>query len=99
MSRAGERGLTVYISIGNSDDKLTQAEWATYLSDVRTTVRVGRVHGEWYSAPDSPWQNACWCVEVQGEDVAWLRAQLTKIRTGYRQDSIAWAPTTGTEFI
>jgi hypothetical protein len=37
----------VYVSIGNSDDKLAQARWALYYSAVRALVRVyaSQVHG------------------------------------------------------
>ena len=84
---------TVYISIGNSDDKITQAEWCSFVEDVRQALRNLALaqHGEWFSASDSPWQNACWCVEVRPIMVADLRNRLATIAKAYRQDSIAWA--------
>ena len=56
-------GVNTYISIGNSDDKLPQADWARFIADMRALLVAdwqGRlqVHGEWFSAPDAPWQNA-----------------------------------------
>lgn len=85
--------LTVYISIGNSDDKLPQAEWFEFIGDVRDAIQnlAWRRHGEWHSAGDSPWQNACWCVEVREEMRGDLTERLGKIAARYRQDSIAWA--------
>lgn len=35
---------TVYISIGNSDDKLTQAEWAAFAASVRGAIRAAVKH-------------------------------------------------------
>jgi hypothetical protein len=92
--------ITVYITIGNSDDRLTQAEWSSYVRDVDwmfdAAVRYegARVHGRWYSRPDEPWQNACWCAEWH-EDLAAhvevLKKSLAAVARDYRQDSIAWA--------
>jgi hypothetical protein len=74
--------VIVYISIGNSDDKLTQREWSEFVSDVDRSVRWwcgesqntasgsrrGCIHGQWLSRPDAPWQNVCWCVEYPEDD-------------------------------
>lgn len=92
--------LTVYISIGNSDDKLTQAEWASFYRDTCLNIRdfAGQVHGQWVSEPASAWQNACWCIEITEENALTLRAYLLDVAEKYRQDSIAWAVAT-TEFL
>lgn len=86
-------GVNTYISIGNSDDRLTQSRWSDFISDVRGLLLTGewrdrlQIHGEWFSAPDQPWQNANWCVEIlppawwarasapDGPKGAWVRAQ------------------------
>lgn len=96
---------TVYISIGNSDDKLSQADWSSYVLDVdrafEAAVRYegARVHGRWYSLATEPWQNACWCAEWH-EDLAHvlkaLKRDLAIIARAYRQESIAWAEATTT---
>ncbi len=111
--------MIVYISIGNSDDKLTQREWSEFVADVDRSLRwwcnenastaalnspAGRIHGHWLSASDSPWQNACWCVEyVDHEDwpeqIAGQKTSLARLAAQYRQDSIAWAETPSTEFL
>jgi hypothetical protein len=93
--------VTVYVSIGNSDDKLTQAEWAQYVNEVRGKIHgwAKAVHGAWFSAPDSPWQNACWCAEFPDETYARdVRDAITEVRKAYRQDSVAWA-VAETEFV
>lgn len=92
--------ITVYVSIGNSDDKLSQAEWANYVQVTRNLLRLRarEIHGEWYSAPDSDYQNACFCV-VLGDDADTIRKSLAELRAAWRQDSVAWAEVPVTEFI
>ena len=101
--------INTLISIGNSDDKLPQARWADFIDDVRSIIDEAdsdnriNVHGEWFSAPDQPWQNANWCIEIIGDDLtsapstetyertrADLRRQLQRLARKYGQDSIAW---------
>ena len=92
--------MIVYISIGNSDDKLTQAEWSQYVMEMLVrVVSIGHKHGDWYSAPFTAYQNACWCVEFPNtEQWAEAREVATEVRKKWRQDSIAWAEA-DTEFI
>jgi hypothetical protein len=98
---------TVYITIGNSDDKLSQVEWYKFAADVdrafndAVKFEGARAHGRWYSLPNEPWQNACWCAEWDdGLDhiVRLFKHRLAGLARDYRQDSIAWAEAT-TEFI
>jgi hypothetical protein len=97
-----DRGrLTVYAAIGNSDDRLGQRLWSTYVAEFLDLVRLHAevVHGEWHSAPDSPYQNTCACFEVFPEDVADLRDELAELRAQYGQDSVAWTVAHPTEFL
>jgi hypothetical protein len=94
--------ITVYVSIGNSDDKLTQDEWRDYQLQVRAYLRTHaqQVHGEWYSTPTSKYQNACFCVVLRDGDRAELvKMGLAEIRESFRQDSVAWAEVPVTNFI
>lgn len=94
--------ITAYVSIGNSDDKLTQVQWATYCSEVRSlmgravNIYGGQQHGEWASLPYSSFQNACWCIEVEPDVAETVKATLRRIAGTWRQDSIAWAEATTT---
>lgn len=86
---------TVYISIGNSDDKLTQAAWSNFVSDVIgwadwATEEGGRIHGVFYSLPDSRYQNMCVQIEAHEDVLARLRRVLPQLAAKYNQDSIAW---------
>lgn len=103
---------TIYISIGNSDDKLSQSEWSNFVTetDILLTPRrpeddphypVRHRHGNWRSLPDDPYQNACWCIEIdddEEESTNFLWDELAQLAMVYQQDSITWAEAT-TEFI
>jgi hypothetical protein len=95
-----DRTCTVYISIGNSDDGLTQQRWSRFVIAVAAEVAsMGKLHGSWFSNPAGPWQNACWCVEFATEEQAdEAKGVAAGIATEYGQDSIAWA-VAETEFI
>lgn len=94
--------MIIYISIGNSDDKLTQKEWAQF--NIAILVRIKPlatvIHGEWSSASWAPYQNACWCLEFPDDHAILTEARevLAEIREEFRQESIAWA-VAETEFI
>jgi hypothetical protein len=85
--------MLVYITIGNSDNKLTQEEWASFADDLRTAVMLVAmtVHGIWYSPSDSRYQNMCVCAYVGLTYMAPLKESLRKMKVKYRQDSIAFA--------
>jgi hypothetical protein len=91
--------MIVYISIGNSDDKLSQMEWGRFYRKVDLTIQHirqlgGTIHGRWVSQSTDYWQNACWCVEfiqTPPHFVAALEQDLAKLAADFGQDSIAWA--------
>jgi hypothetical protein len=87
--------IAVYIAIGNSDNKLTQLEWARFCEAVNAAVRGWsekvRIHGEWYSNPNSEYQNACWSIVIYNQDTHdWLKNKLREIAFRYKQDTILW---------
>lgn len=93
--------ITVYVTCGNSDDKLSQNEWADFVGDVRGSLRefVQVTHGEWFSAGDSPWQNCCWCVELAPGRVEHLQNRLRTVARMYGLGSIAWAEAPNVEML
>lgn len=99
---------TIFVSIGNSDDKLTQVQWSQFYETVDEEIRaavedsVGTIFGAWTSDTTDPWQNACWAFtfghRTPDEARDWLRGRLGLYAQNWRQDTIAW--TEGTpEFI
>lgn len=85
--------MIVYVSIGNSDNKLTQEEWVNFIDAVENAVdrQAGQVHGRWFSAPDSAFQNFCICFELIPALAEDMIRRMGYLRERYRQDSIAWA--------
>jgi hypothetical protein len=89
---------TAVICIGNSDDKLTQAEWSEYVKDVDTFIDRWRFNVYFRGFPGSAerWQNACWVLDARdlfgepaGQALDILRSELGRIAKKYKQDSIA----------
>jgi hypothetical protein len=93
--------VIVYLSIGNSDDKLTQREWSEFYVRIAAEVAslASTIHGAWLSHPAVPWQNACWCLEFSNGAAEEAREVATEIRREYKQDSVAWAEVPVTDFI
>ena len=91
--------MDVHVSIGNSDDKLSQGEWALFCAAVENAVRAstGSIYGIWYSTPQSHWQNMCIAFGIDGDDKP-LRRELCYLAWLYQQDSLAWLQG-DTEFI
>jgi hypothetical protein len=92
--------ITAYVTIGNSDDKLSQEDWAAFCDDVAVAVsdcarRGGQIHAACFSMPNVPWQNAVWALEAEQEPTIDLRLTLRRLAHRYRQDSIAWAQVNG----
>ena len=95
-----DQRITVYISIGNSDDKLPQSAWSAYVYEAGIIANSGQAkHGDWVSRSSSPYQNACWCVEVLPQQVNPMKDSLRGLAGKYNQDSIAWAVAPVTEFL
>lgn len=106
----------IYLGAGNSDNKLSQAAWSQYLGRIRWHIKTfqelskGRAYradapgaellGEWFSAPDVPYQNACWAIavpdDVEPERMLAFQEVLAACAGNHNQDSISWAyaPTT-----
>lgn len=92
--------MTIYVSIGNSDDRLSQSRWASYyaqvdaliLSQVDAYPDGGAVHGRFVTDPVSAYQSACWAIDLPDLRDARddLREALAHLATAYEQDSVAW---------
>lgn len=81
----------VFVSIGNSDNKLTQAEWNQYCLEVETYCDhlSTRFYAKCYSLSNAPFQNAVFSMECPATTISSLRSCLSMAANKYRQDSIA----------
>jgi len=89
--------LTATIQIGNSDNKLTQSEWAHFCEYMRELIfeNAHQIHFSGGSSFNDPWQNACWVCVVMDSKVDELTKSVTKCREQFKQDSVAitWGET------
>jgi hypothetical protein len=100
-----ENGTMKYcvVTIGNSDNKLTQREWSLFCTEVRTVVEsyAKTVHFQGWSAPGSHYQNMCITFEADerfnrtGLNV--IKRSLVHIAKTYNQNAIAFAQMDTTE--
>lgn len=83
---------TVCIQIGNSDNKLTQEDWASFVEQTSEAIRLSswECHFNGSSDTRSKWQNACWVVNIQDEYVFSLKQELRSIAHAFKQDSVAF---------
>lgn len=93
--------MVVTLQIGNTDNRLTQQEWAAFVEEVNAEVDRSNPSVHFFGAPPTTasWQNAAWVAEAWNlESLAGFKDRLTAIRKKYRQESVAF--TIGqTEFI
>lgn len=82
---------TVVINIGNSDNKLTQSEWSSYIDHMNqvTNEFTDRTHFCGGSSFDVPWQNACWVCEIRQDQTQSLMEAIRCCRQKWKQDSAA----------
>lgn len=83
---------TVTIQIGNSDDKLPQAQWSNFVSDIDRSVieHCQDIHFHGFSPGNAEWQNACWVAQVMDQHLAEFKSDLMHWREKYDQDSLAF---------
>lgn len=81
--------MVLVITIGNSDNKLTQKRWSSFASHINDIVGqfADTVYFAGASNSTSEWQNACWVFEC--DDESDLTTYLVTAASLYNQDSIA----------
>jgi len=84
---------TVTIQIGNSDDKLTQGNWARYVDAVHSAISNSGCSVHFFGGSPNwyPWQNVAWVLEAgDDKDLQALKDCLFFVRKKFGQDSVAW---------
>lgn len=101
--------IAVYVSVGNPNDDLSQAQWARLVREMNLLLQsadgVGGVDltGQWLSEPASAWQDACWALQLSSrvpvrKRIESLRSKLLNIADRYRV-TIVWAEAPKVELI
>lgn len=86
--------MCIYVTIGNSDNKLTQGRWAAFCHSIKSLLDPSRrytshLHGVWYSEPNSIYQNAIFCAELPTSNLHEIETKLSLLAESFNQDSIA----------
>jgi hypothetical protein len=83
--------VTAVVQIGNSDDKLTQNEWSNFIDIVNELIirYQSGIHFYGFSIPNAAWQNACWVILIEKQDIIDLKKKLQATKAEFKQDSIA----------
>ncbi len=87
---------TITLQIGNTDNKLSQREWASFCNAVHRAITyhtVDVIDSIHFSAPSvgwADWQNAAWVFSCHDSEIDALKERITEIRKDYKQDSAAW---------
>lgn len=86
--------INICVSIGNTDNKLSQHEWAKFVRAVGEMLRGYETMRYFFggSATYEPWQNVCWLCQVNDAQLVEIKANLTNLRELYGQESayILW---------
>lgn len=93
---------SVAIMAGNSDNMLTQQEWATFVDQLDTLVRFranATVHFFGGPPTTASRQNVCWVVELHHLEWERLKPALATLRAAFRQESLAVVESPAVEFI
>ena len=86
---------TCVILIGNSDNKLTQQEWHSFVIDIKNLIWVleKETHFIGSSEPFSEYQSACFVLTCLQENIEQLKLRLKQIKKRYNQNFIAFIQT------
>jgi len=82
--------MLISVQAGNSDNKLTQQEWAALVATLNQAIEEYQKARHFFggSITWAEWQNVCWVVETEEEDLPLLKRRLARIRAVYSQDSV-----------
>lgn len=82
--------MLLSIQAGNSDNKLSQQEWARFVASLNLLIEDFQTARHFFggSITWAEWQNVCWVVEVEPEVIDELKWKLARCRATYQQDSI-----------
>lgn len=83
------------VTFSNTDHKLTQANWSEYTDDVFDVVsELARVVlGEYYSPPNSPFQQGIVVFSLDYRRIDELKERLVIVREKYGKNHIYWSAT------
>jgi len=87
--------MIITLIIGNTDNKLTQAEWSNFVKDVENELILAsnpiNIFFSGGPATCERFQNFAWTFEIKNKlDRVRLQYELKKLAREYKQDAISW---------
>lgn len=81
--------ITLCVSIGNSDNKLTQQEWAQFVKAIGELLKSYETMRFFFGGSENyaPWQNVCWLCQVNDLQLSEIKNGIRNIREIYGQES------------
>lgn len=85
---------TIYVSIAETENVLSQSDWARFVNAVQAQIDEGAVEvlGPWFTAPASAFRSACWNFTVEEVDIDAMKGELGLVCAEYPRTSLAWVP-------
>lgn len=82
--------MNVVISVGNTDNKLSQAEWHDFTFELNVEINQTSAKVHFFGGPPNwfKWQNVAWILEVDAEDVVYLQKRTRQVREKFGQTSV-----------
>ena len=79
----------IVISIGNSDNKLSQVEWNNFVVEMTECInkRIERTFFFGGASNWEPWQNVTWIAEPTDKTLNIFLGEISTIRERWKQDS------------
>lgn len=88
------RNRCLVLSIGNTDNKLSQQDWNRFVAAMDGVVNKAAKAVHFFGGPSTwmKWQNVAWIAEIQDEDthiaMSRLMGEVRELREEFGQDSV-----------
>jgi hypothetical protein len=82
---------TLVVQIGNSDNKLRQADWARFVQRTGAIIQEYAAIIHFFGGPENwaTWQKVCWVFDCEEARIGNLKLRLAETRKEFLQDSAA----------
>lgn len=81
--------IHLVISIGNTDNKLTQMEWSNFVVDMEICIEKYNAQKHFFGGASNweQWQNVAWIVECEQKAINEFLASISDVRKKWKQES------------
>lgn len=82
--------MNIVISVGNTDNKLTQQEFSNYVKQIDALVETYCTQKHFFGGSNTydAWQNVTWLCDIEQINLGNLEVHLSFARRYFKQDSI-----------